>query len=115
MVHFSLRVLGKIEPAEYERLAAENARIRKEADAIYEVLNHKRIDRKFDSFSPREEEDKKLVAKYESLKASLHPLPDGYFQDISLDWVLNGPDSRTATTRPAEESVAQEFEKALVW
>jgi hypothetical protein len=113
VVFFSLRVLTKVEPAEYDRLAAENARIRKEADAIYQVLNGKRTDRKFDSFSPREEEDKKLVARYEGLKESLHPLPVGYFQDISLDWVANGPIFRSWATRPAEESVAQEFEKAL--
>ena len=112
MVQFSLRILDKVEPAEYERLAAENARIREEADTIYHGLNERRIHRKFDSFLPQEDEDKKLVAKYENLKASLHPLPDGYFQDISLEWALNGPDSRATTTRPVDHSLAQEFERA---
>jgi hypothetical protein len=111
-ISFAFRVRRGMSLGEYERLAAENARIQEEAYAIYKVLDQRKdISRKFDSFSPEKEEDKKLVARYEALKQSLHELPDFSGENLSLDWLINGPDF-SVTSYPAEDQVFEEFDAA---
>lgn len=90
---FAFRVMAAVPPKEHRRLSAENAKIQKEAAALYKDLIRKRVSRKFDSFSPSTDEDKAAVARYEALKKSLHTLPDFYFADISLVWGFNSPDN----------------------
>ncbi len=90
---FALRVMAVVPPNEHRRLSAENAKIQKEATALYENLIRKRVSHKFDSFSPGTDEDRTAVARYEALKKSLHTLPDFYFDDISLVWGSNSPDN----------------------
>jgi hypothetical protein len=88
---FSFRVGPGVSPAEHRRLSTENAKIQKEASAIYEDLVKKRVPHKFDSFLPDTDSERATVARYEALKKSLHDLPDYYFRDISLQWVWGSP------------------------
>jgi len=90
---FAFRVVAAVQPVEHRRLSAENAKIQKEADMLYDELIKRRIDHKFDDFSPRTNEEKEAVARYEALKKSFHRLPEFYFGDISLEWGINAPDN----------------------
>jgi hypothetical protein len=90
---FAFHVVAAVHPTEYRRLRAENAQIQKKATALYEDLIRKRVSHKFDSFSPSTDEEKAVVAQYEALKTSLHPLPDFYFEAIGLKWGSNSPDN----------------------
>lgn len=89
----SFRVVDFMSPDDYQKLSAENAKTQKSLSALYEELEKKHISHKFDSFSPDTEEDKAAVARYEAMKKSLHSLPDFYFRDFSLDWVIGSPSS----------------------
>lgn len=90
---FSFRVMPAVSPDEYHRFAAENARIQEEANRLYDELVKKGLQRKFDSFGWKTEEDKVAVARYDALKMSRHSLPDYHFQDISLQWLFGRDDS----------------------
>ena len=88
---FAFRVMPAVSPDEYHRWSTENAKIQKQATALYEDLVKRRVSQKFDSFMPRTDSERTDVARYEALKASLHILPDFYFHDISLRWQLGSP------------------------
>jgi hypothetical protein len=88
---FTLRVVAAVHPTEHSRLSVENAHIQKKADALHDDLVSKKVSCKFDSFLPTTNEEKAAVAQYETLKKSLHRLPDFYFDDISLEWGFNPP------------------------
>jgi hypothetical protein len=103
---FAFRVVAAVHPTEYRRLSAENAQVQKKATALYEDLIRKRVSHKFDSFSPSTDEEKAAVAQYEALKKSLHPLPDFYFEAISLKWKFNSPDN--PMIRVTDDSVRDE-------
>ena len=83
---FAFFVIPAVSPAEHRRLSAENARIQKEADALYQDLVKRHVSHKFDSFLPQTDSEKADVARYEALIASFHFLPNFYFRDISLLW-----------------------------
>ena len=95
---FALRVVAAVSPLEYQRLAAENRRIQKEANALLEALRnaHVSYQSKADKFSPRTDEEKKMVAQRQALKESLQRLPSFYYRDVSLElefypsiWVID--------------------------
>ena len=88
---FAFHVAAVVHPAEYHRLRAENAKIQEKVTALYKELVRKKVSGKFDDFLPSTDEEKASVAQYETLKESLHPLPDFYFNDISLEWGFNSP------------------------
>jgi len=99
---FAFRIVPLVSPAKHKLISAENAAI----TALYEDLVRRNIPRKYDSFSPQNEEDKKLVSQYEALKRPVRSLPDFYFQDISLKWAFNSPNNpivRVADDRIREE------------
>ncbi len=79
---FSLRVQPLISPAEHARLSAENKEIETQLQQM--AAQMKDISHKFDSFSPRDTEQKRRVDAYNLLKAKRHSLPHFYFGDISL-------------------------------
>jgi len=81
---FAFFVIAAVSPAEYRRLSAENARIEKEAAALYEDLVKRKVPHKFDSFLPQTDLEKADVARYEALITTLQSRPDFYFRDISL-------------------------------
>jgi hypothetical protein len=69
---------------QYRQLHAENVKTQRAMTALYNELEKRSVDQKFDSFHARKAEDKPLVARYDALKRSLHDLPDFYFADIGL-------------------------------
>lgn len=81
----AFRISPAISSAQYEQLAAENTNTRKEMADIYQDLINRRVNRKFDEFFPKNDTDKAIVARYETLKKSLHELPEYYYRDISLE------------------------------
>ena len=98
---FWLRVKPFVSPEEYTRLKAENEAIEKRLDEMSEQMQRWRIAHKFDSFMPKNEEEKKKVDAYNNLKNSRHDLPDFYFRNVSLE----GPtlwDSETFRTEAAD-------------
>lgn len=105
---FSFRVVDFMLPADYQKLSAENAKTQKSLSALYEELVKKHISHKFDSFLPDTEEDKAAVARYEALKKSLHSLPDFYFRDFSLDWVIGSPSSLGPSIVISDETIRDE-------
>ena len=82
---FSFRVQPFISPEQYNRLAADNVIIDEQLMRMQGQMM--KISRKFDSYSPRNAEEKKKVDQYNRLKTSRHDLPDFYFRDISVSWV----------------------------
>lgn len=88
---FTYRINPFLLVDEFGRLRAENEKIQKEVTVLYDQLVKRHVSQKFDDFLPVNEEDKKLVARYEALKSSLHLLPDFHFRDISVSWSYNGP------------------------
>ena len=80
---FSFRAEPFVSPKEYNRFKAENDLIDKQLKRMPMFG----IRQKFDSFSPRNEEEKKKVDEYNRLKKSRHDLPDFYFRNISVSWV----------------------------
>jgi hypothetical protein len=88
---FAFRVSTLVPPAEFQSWNAENAQIEERRTVAYDKLTRSGISYKFDSFSPRSDAEKAVVAEYKEIKSSLHRLPDFYFEDISLRWAWNSP------------------------
>jgi hypothetical protein len=82
---FAYRVGTPLSRDQYSQLHAENVKTQRAMTALYNELEKRSVDQKFDSFSARKAVDKPLVARYDALKSSLHELPDFYFADISLN------------------------------
>jgi len=96
---FSLRVQPLVSPTDYKRFVAENATIDMQLGQMQ--LQMRGISHKFDSYLPKNEEEKGQVDAYNRLKNSLHVLPDLYFQNISLSWE-NFNWSRALSFSPSE-------------
>jgi hypothetical protein len=90
---FAFRVSPKMPPEEHQKLMAENVIIQNKAYLIYDDLIKRHVSHVFDEFSPETEEDKKLVDQYDSFKKSLHDIPEFYFHEISLKWIVNSPNN----------------------
>lgn len=103
---FAFRLRPLVPLVEHLRLSAENARIKKEACALYEKLVAMNTIRKFDSFSSRTNEQQTAVARYEALQKSWQILPVFYFRDIGLWWGFNSPDNLIMI--PADERIRAE-------
>lgn len=86
------RIHPKISRVDYQRMKSENQKKRKEINFLYNDLVKRRVNHKFDSFSPSKEKDKKDVVRYNALKRSLHELPDFYFEDLTVNWVVGSPE-----------------------
>ena len=84
---FTLLIEPFVSPTEYARLQAENDATRKQLSEMYDQMLHQRISHKFDSFLPKNEEEKKKVDAYNKLKGTTHHLPDYYFRGVSLSWM----------------------------
>ena len=83
---FSFHVKPFVSPSNYALWKTENAAIYKQLDQMQTQMRD--INRKFDSYMPRTDEEKQRVENYEQVKSGLHSLPHFYFADISLSWVL---------------------------
>ena len=83
---FAFRVEDAVSPTKYHRLKVENAKIQKQVIALCEDLEKRHVYQKFDSFLASTPSEEVVVARYNSLKNSLHHLPDFYFRNISLSW-----------------------------
>lgn len=70
---------------EYERLSAENHAIRGALEKL--ELQMQAIPRSVSGFTPVNPDQQARVEAYETVKKQLHPLPDYYFKDISVDWL----------------------------
>lgn len=86
---FAFRVVAAIRPTEYRRLKAKNRQIQKRVDAVYKIIRRRYVFDNFGRFEATTNAEKAIVARYETLRDSLRPLPDFYFGDISLDWGFN--------------------------
>jgi len=110
-VQFTFRVVSFVSAQEYRRLSTENAKIEKDLGALYDELVKRHVWHKFDRFSPRDDEEKKLVSKYEAIKQSGNKLPDLYFRDISLEWSSNSPNKPYRQTALRDPTVKAECTK----
>ncbi len=117
--NFLLSVEPFISPEEYARLKAENATINGQLSHM--AVGMKDIRHKFDSYLPKNDQEKQKVAAYNKLKASLHDLPDFYFRDISLSWwvlglgesfVFHQPGEIPAAFKPNARQKGWEYERA---
>lgn len=81
---FAFRVRPAISNAEFRRLRSENADTDLVLRALYSDLARRGMGQKFDSFRPRTEDERAAVARYETLKASRHELPEFRFRHASL-------------------------------
>lgn len=89
---FAFRVMPGMTQAEYRRLKAENARIEKEAQVLYESLVNRKVPQELlDGFLPRSKEETVDVARLEALKTARRSLPDFAFGAISLQWGYGAP------------------------
>lgn len=105
----AFRLAPFVSLAEYSRMKADNLKIRKEIDLQYQKLLNFRMPQKFNTFIPKTEQEKSAVARYESLKESMHDLPEYYFQDLSLNWIFNSPKNRIS--HPTDVRIAKECEE----
>jgi len=81
---FWLSVSARMPSEEYRRLKIEDAETKKEMSALYDDLRHRGVQGMGDEFNPENASDKVLVKRYDALKASLHDLPEFYFQDLDI-------------------------------
>jgi hypothetical protein len=70
---------------EYQRLVAENHAIRGALEKL--EVQMQAIPRSIGGFTPVNPDQQGRVEAYETVKKQLHPLPDYYFKDISVDWL----------------------------
>ena len=120
--HFSfwLSVTPLVTRAEYTKQAAENHRTEKKIAEVYARLvasptvggiqrphGPPIMESGPSSDNPA---DQTNIVEYEYLKNSLHDLPDGYFDDISLRWDGQFP-TGTFGPAPSDEAVRHECEK----
>lgn len=94
---FAFRLRDKVSESEYQQLSSRNQEINKEQAVLYDQLIARRVDHKFDSFIPNNDEDRALVTLYDNLKAKENSLPHYHFRDRSLTWIYGGPDSESHT------------------
>jgi len=87
----SFRVRPVVSPDEYRRLFWENVRIKDEREDLYHWLEKKGVPRGKDRFLGKTDEEKAAADRYEALGSSMHSLPDYYFGNISLKWIIGSP------------------------
>jgi hypothetical protein len=87
----TIRFLPLLSKDDYRRLVEADKARKAKVERMYEELESRRLSGKFDDFSPKTPDDKRLIAEYKQLKESIQPLPqfhnDRYTVDIkgSLD------------------------------
>jgi len=96
---------------DYRRFVAENATIDTQLGQIETKMRN--TGHKFDSFLPKNEDEKKKVDAYNRLKSSRHVLPDLYFQNIGFSWLYFAGDG--AIFRVPSEYPAPVSDKSPAW
>jgi hypothetical protein len=110
-----LPVRDFMQSEEYRRLSTENCAIRAALQKLEAGMQA--IARRGDAFAPVNPEQMARVDAYETVKKQIHPLPDYYFRDVSLDWL--SPETQKlalptdATVRGECEQVCSNIQKLL--
>lgn len=115
---FAFRVVPYMKRSDYNRLKAENIRIRREMSTLYETLVKKHVSHKFDSFIVGgDDPNGKLVERYNQLQESLHALPDFHYQDLALKslWSesFTEPSFKQVLDDAARQECAQAFDRVI--
>jgi len=81
-----LTIVSFVPKDEYEKLRSENEATETKMDTLQKTLTHSRPFWGWPgAFKPANEEEKREFEEYKQLDASLHRLPDFYFEDLSLE------------------------------